>query len=361
MKRRIGTKPRRARPEENVHDRIPGTGKPLVGITLGDVGGIGPEVVLKALSRPSIYRKCRPVVIGDAAYLKRTAKRIGLSGPVKRCVPGRPISGGAIQDGAIHVLDVVKVPARLPVGRPSRGAGRVAGKALEVAVDRALSGEIEGIVTAPVSKESFDLAGYGMVGHTELLAGLTGTRAYAMMLMNRKLRVVFATTHVPLKDVARRLTRRVLLSKIALTREYLDLYLGIRRARIGVACLNPHGGEGGNLGREEETIIEPAIRSARAQGMDVAGPYPADSIYRPAVASGFDAIIAMYHDQGMIPLKLRGHGDVVNLTLGIPCVRTSPGHGTAFDLVGKGPASDRSMRLAILECAGIAKRMRDAG
>jgi 4-hydroxythreonine-4-phosphate dehydrogenase len=153
----------------------------------------------------------------------------------------------------------------------------------------------------------------------------------------------------------------MLLNKIKLTHEYLGLYMGIRDARIGITCLNPHCGEGGRLGKEERRIIEPAIRSAASRGICVEGPYPADSIYQPAVASGFDAIVAMYHDQGIIPLRLRGFDDVVNITLGISCIRTSPGHGTAFDIVGKVPASEKSMVKAITECARIAKRVRDAG
>jgi 4-hydroxythreonine-4-phosphate dehydrogenase len=233
-------------------------------------------------------------------------------------------------------------------------------KALKEGLGSVCSGRADGLVTAPVSKESFALAGYGMVGHTELLAKLTRTDDYAMMLTSGSLRVTFATTHVALREVARSLTARGILSKVRLTEEYLRRYMGISRARIGVAALNPHGGESGRLGVEEEKIIGPAIRRARAEGINADGPFPADSIYRPGFSGRFDAIIAMYHDQGMIPLKLYGHGDVVNITLGIPCVRTSPGHGTAFDIVGKRRPSDRSMRMAILECARIAKRLNNA-
>jgi 4-hydroxythreonine-4-phosphate dehydrogenase len=220
---------------------------------------------------------------------------------------------------------------------------------------------VAGIVTAPVSKESFAHAGYGMVGHTEILARLTGTRDYAMMLMNGGLRVVFATTHVAHAKAAARLTRPVLLRKLRIAHKYLGLYMGIADPRIGVACLNPHCGESGRLGREERDLIEPAVRAAREEGISVAGPFAADSIYRPTIADGLDAIIAMYHDQGMIPLKLKGHGDVVNITLGIPVVRTSPGHGTAFDIAGTGKASARSMTGAVLECVRIVKRLNHAG
>jgi 4-hydroxythreonine-4-phosphate dehydrogenase len=260
----------------------------------------------------------------------------------------------------VGVVDVARSAGRTAVGRPSAEGGRVAGKAIEVAVGLAVSGEVDGIVTAPVSKESLALAGYGMVGHTELLARLTGTRTYAMMIVRKQLRIVFATTHVALRHVAGKLTRRLLLNKIKLAWEYLDLYIGIPDARIGITCLNPHCGEGGRLGTEEKRIIEPAVRSAKRLGIRVVGPYPADTVYQPAVAGGFDAIVAMYHDQGIIPLRLGGYDDVVNITIGIPCIRTSPGHGTAFDIVGKTPASEKSMVKAITECAGIAKRLRNA-
>jgi 4-hydroxythreonine-4-phosphate dehydrogenase len=323
---------------------------------MGDAGGIGPEVTLKALMRKSVRNACRAVVVGDAAYLGDLVRRLGLDVRLHRSSGLRRITGTGI-----HVYSVVRLAGKPPLGRPSVAAGQAAGTALERAVDLALSGSVHGIVTAPVSKESFALAGYGMVGHTDILARLTGARDYAMMLVAGNLRVVFATTHVSHGRAVTKLTRTGLLRKIRMTDKYLALYMGIRNARIGVACLNPHCGEGGRLGREEVDIIEPAVVAARDEGISVEGPFAADSIYRPTVADRFDAIIAMYHDQGMIPLKLKGHGDVVNITLGIPVVRTSPGHGTAFDMVGSGKACDRSMARAIIECVKIAKRLGHAG
>jgi 4-hydroxythreonine-4-phosphate dehydrogenase len=221
------------------------------------------------------------------------------------------------------------------------------------------------MVTAPVSKESLALAGYGMAGHTEMLARLTRTRLYAMMLVRKDLRVIFATTHVPISAVADRIRRKDLVDKFALGSEYLRTYMGIRRPRMGVCCLNPHCGEGGMLGREEKKIIIPAIESARSKGINVEGPYPADSIFGKNLAPGFDAIVAMYHDQGMIPLKMIRQEELVNITLGLPIVRTSPGHGTAFDIAGRSVAGRRvadcrGMISAALECARIAKRIRHA-
>jgi 4-hydroxythreonine-4-phosphate dehydrogenase len=348
-KKVTGTKKRELSPPSSVPSL------PRIVVTMGDAGGIGPEVALRALSRPSVRKACRPAIAGDFKLLHRVARRIGAAMPPKRI-------GGweEITDGMIGVIDAAAMKAEVRMGAPSRAAGLAAWKALGIAVQLACSGEAEGLVTAPVSKESFELAGYGMVGHTELLARLTRTEDYAMMLMNQGLRVVFASTHIPHRLAAGNLSIRGLSKTLRLADTYLDLYMGIRKARIGVSALNPHGGENGRLGIEEVRVIEPAIRRAREKGILAEGPFPADSIYRPAFARRFDAIIAMYHDQGMIPLKLMGHGDVVNITLGIPCIRTSPGHGTAFDIAGNKPASDRSMRMAVLECARIAKRLNNA-
>jgi len=328
----------------------------LIAISMGDPGGVGPEVTLKALSRASVATVCRAVVVGDLVFLRRLAQDLRI--PVKLY---KVTNFGQIAGNAVYVYDIGRASGKIPLGRPSLAAGRAAGKAVEQAVKLAVSGKVRGIVTAPVSKESFALAGYGLVGHTEILARLTGTQDYAMMLMSGNLRIVFATAHVPHRKAAAGLTRKGLVRKLELTVRYLALYLGVRNARIGVACLNPHCGEGGRLGREELEIIEPALRDARDRGICVEGPFAADSIYRPAIADGLDAIMAMYHDQGMIPLKLKGHGEVVNITLGIPMVRTSPGHGTAFDMAGSGGASARSMVGAVLQCVRIVKRLNHVG
>jgi 4-hydroxythreonine-4-phosphate dehydrogenase len=330
--------------------------KPVIAISMGDVGGIGPEISLRAATRASVVGACEPVLVGDSRFLRRLARLSGLS--------VRVTGGSALRrlpHEGVRVLDVARVKGKPAIGRSSREAGLAAGLAVEESVRLAASGAVAGIVTAPVSKESLALAGYGMIGHTELIAGLTKTRTYGMMITRGKLRIVFATGHVPLRSVAGRLTRKGLVEKLKLTRDYLDLYMGIDDARIAVACLNPHCGEGGYAGREEQRIIVPAVRMARDQGICADGPYPADSIYRPGFAGRFDAVLAMYHDQGMIALRHRGYDDVVNVTIGIPCVRTSPGHGTAFDIAGKCRPSEKSMVKAILECVRIVKRLRHAG
>ncbi len=321
---------------------------------MGDPGGVGPEVALRAVCTPAVSRACRPLLVGDIGCLRRKARQAGL--PI-RLSARLAIDGN---DDRFPVVGVAGISGRAVPGRPSRQGGHIAGRAIEEAVWLAMSGRVEGLVTAPVSKESLALAGYGMVGHTEVLAGLTGTKKYAMMIVRGRLRVVFATTHQALAVVAAKITKRLLLDKLRLTSEYLDLYMGIADGRVGVVGLNPHCGEGGHVGREEQRVIEPAIRLAQGEGIRAEGPYPADSIFRPSFAREFDAILAMYHDQGMIPLKMQGHDNVVNITIGIPCLRTSPGHGTAFDIAGKHPASAKSMVRAITECARIAKRVRNA-
>ncbi|MGD9141040.1 MAG: 4-hydroxythreonine-4-phosphate dehydrogenase PdxA [bacterium] len=339
--------------------------KPEIAITMGDPGGIGPEIALRAAASHAIRRISAPVVVGDIDYLDALAGELGFE-----VVPDcgiRPRGGGGTGGRPeIRVADSGGIARKVALGKPSLQGGRAAGGAIERAVELALSGAAHGIVTAPVSKESLALAGYGMIGHTELLAGLTGTRLYAMMLARKGLRVIFATTHVPISGVARRLKRKDLVDKFSLGSRYLKIYMGIREPKMGVCCLNPHCGEGGMLSREEKKTIIPAIKSARRKGINVDGPYPADSIFGKNLAPGFDAVIAMYHDQGMIPLKMVRQEEVVNITLGLPIVRTSPGHGTAFDIAGcrtarRRIADCRGMVSAARECARIAKRMKHAG
>jgi 4-hydroxythreonine-4-phosphate dehydrogenase len=329
--------------------------KPKIAISMGDPGGIGPEVALKAALDAGVRRACRPVLVGNLHLFRSLARPRELRALIK------PISGVDELDGeGVGVMDVVPLGGRVPVGKPSKRGGNAAGRAIEESLQLVLSGGVEGLVTAPVSKQSLALAGYGMIGHTELLAGLTGTKTYAMMIYSGRLRVVFATQHVALRRVTASLTKALLLDKLRLARKYLDLYMGIADARIGVACLNPHCGEGGHVGNEDRRIIWPAVKSAGRLGISAEGPFPADCIFRPEFLRRFDAVLAMYHDQGMIPLRLRGFDDVVNVTLGIPCLRTSPGHGTAFDIAGTWRASERSMVRAVVECAKVAKRLRNA-
>ena len=329
--------------------------RPTIAISMGDPAGIGPEILLKALLKPSVERSARIIVVGSRSKLGTTARRLGLA--VRITEAGIRLPGGRV----VSVIDVDTTRSQVPLGRPSRQGGEIAGKAVEEAVRLALSGEVDGIVTSPVSKEALALAGYGMVGHTEILARLTGTTDYAMMLIRRRLRIVFVTGHVAHKSVARKLRSDRILRCVKLANRYIDLYFGIAKPHLGVACLNPHCGEGGLMGDEERRIIRPAVVAARRGGIDVEGPFPADYLLSDPVSATFDGIIAMYHDQGMIALRSQGFDDVVNITLGIPIVRTSPGHGTAFEIAGSGEASEASMVSAIRQCVSIIKRLRDAG
>jgi 4-hydroxythreonine-4-phosphate dehydrogenase len=326
----------------------------LVAITMGDPGGVGPEVALKAACDPRVRAASGPVLVGDAAFLSRLARRLGLRVRLVSIAPGRGPLEVASGAGWLPVIDTGGLRRAPAVGRPGRVGGLAAVGAIREAVRLCLVGRVGGIVTAPVSKQSFALAGQGLVGHTELIAGLTRTKRYAMMMKNRDLRVVLATTHVPLAEVASRITAADLVVKLRLTHQYLTRYAGLRRPRIAVCGLNPHAGEGGKLGREERLVIGPAVMRARRAGIAVEGPLPADSLFGSAGIARYDAVVAMYHDQGIIPVKMGDPGGVVNVTLGIPLVRTSPGHGTAFDIAGQGVASSESMVAAVLECAAMA-------
>jgi 4-hydroxythreonine-4-phosphate dehydrogenase len=330
--------------------------KPEIAITMGDPGGVGPEIALKAIACAAVRRHCRPLLIGDLDYLRSLARRLGLAVVPERSREERG-RGGRGRPGEIRAADTGGIVRRASLGRPSKRGGLAAGAGIERAVELAVEGRVGGIVTAPVSKESLALAGYGMIGHTELLARLTHTARYAMMLERRDLRVIFATTHVPVSKIARRLSRKGLIDTFAIARGYLRAYMGIRDPRLGICCLNPHCGEGGVLSGEEKDIIIPAVRTARKRGICIDGPYPADSIFGKNLASGFDVIVAMYHDQGMIPLKMARQEEVVNITLGLPIVRTAPGHGTAFDIAPEYVADIRGMVAAIKKCAEIANRV----
>lgn len=341
---------------------------PLIAITMGDPGGIGPEVALKAICDPRVRAAVLPVVLGDPGLAKSTAGRLGLpidfttSGGrgriARRVIFARVRRGRGEPCENFMIIGPSAQRRAAPVGKPSRLGGQAAGRAVEEAVKIATSNVWGGMVTAPVSKQSLALAGYGMIGHTELIAKLTETRHYAMMMKNGPLCVVLATTHVPLVRVASRLTSRDLAEKIKLTHEYLTRYTQLRQPLIAVCGLNPHAGEGGMLGKEERSLIAPAVRRSRQRGIRAEGPLSADSVFRPDHIGRYNAVVAMYHDQGIIPIKMGDPGGVINVTLGLPIVRTSPGHGTAFDIAGKGVASAESMVEAILECGRMVKRRR---
>jgi 4-hydroxythreonine-4-phosphate dehydrogenase len=327
--------------------------RPIIAITMGDAAGVGPEIVVKALALEEVYALCRPLVVGDAGVLTQAREVLGLDVGLH---PITDVKAACFEPGVIDVLDLANIDlAGLEVGKVCAMAGKAAVEYVLKAGKLAMAGEVQGIATAPLNKEAMRLGGYDYLGHTEILADLTKTPRCTTMLISGSLRVVHVTRHIPLRQVAAAITRERVLETIQLTAEGLP-QMGIERPRLGVAALNPHAGEGGLLGGEEIEVIAPAVEAARAMGIDARGPYPADSIFFRAIAGEFDAVVAMYHDQGHIPVKVHGFEKSVTVTLGLPIVRTSVDHGTAFDIAWQGLASPQSLIEAIKLAAEMARR-----
>ena len=323
--------------------------KPLaIGLTAGDPNGIGPEVALKAALQPQPANR-RLVLIGHRAVWERAAARLGRNLP-----PEVPDLEPPLPRRCTWDPDMAPPPADRP-GRVRADAARAAYAYILSAAAAAQNRRLDAIVTAPISKEAFHLAGIREPGHTELLARLTGTRRYAMMLFGDKIRVVLATRHLPLRKVADALTADAIVEAVEMLARALP-WMGFQRARIGVCGLNPHAGDGGALGTEEQTVIAPALARCRKRGWNVSGPIPADAIFHQHLAGRFDAVVAMYHDQGLGPMKMLSFESGVNLTLGLPIIRTSPDHGTAFDIAGRGIADPASTRTALDWAARLAAR-----
>ena len=319
--------------------------RPLLAITMGDPAGIGPEIVLKTLAHPEIYQRCRPLVIGDRRILERAADWVGQSRVIFHVVdkPG----AGRYNPGIITLLDLANVAIEeCPPGEVSAAAGRAAVEYVFRACDLALSGEVDGIVTAPLNKAAMNLAGFSYAGHTELLAERTETPNVKMLLVGPRLRVIHVSTHVSLQEAIRRVTTERVTEAIDLAYSSCRA-LGIAAPRIAVAGLNPHAGEGGLFGAEEERAIVPAILAARARGLDVSDPQPPDTVFLRTVNGAYDIVVAMYHDQGHIPMKLLAFDSGVNVSIGLPIIRTSVDHGTAFDIAGTGKAREESLIAAI--------------
>ncbi|HTR43577.1 MAG TPA: 4-hydroxythreonine-4-phosphate dehydrogenase PdxA [Pseudomonadales bacterium] len=326
-----------------------------IGIAIGDVTGIGPEVALKAAAAESKKDKAQYVFIGDETLLQRLNQRLRLRLPLKN------FSNGA--DGRFLITNPLrkKLPASLPAG--SAPAAEAAVAALRGGAESCLRGELDAMVTAPVNKEAIVRAGYkGFVGQTEFLSELAGAKRTAMMLLghdekNRWLRVALATIHISIKSVPKKLTApRIALAVELAAQACRDL--GLRRARIAVAGLNPHAGEGGEFGNEEIKMITPAVAALKKKGFDVTGPLSGDTVFYYALRGDFDAVVAMYHDQGLAPLKAVAFDTGVNWTLGLPFIRTSPDHGTAYDIAGRGIANPSSMIAAIRLAKQLAKSRR---
>ena len=339
-----------------------GEGGPRLAITMGDPAGVGPEIVVKACARlaPRVAAGAlRLLVIGHRSALRAAEARLG-------GVPGLAEVTEAAEGPGLAFLAAGEELAPIALGGVAAEAGRFAYLAVARAVALALAGQIDAIVTAPLNKAALNLAGHAFAGHTDLLAALTGTRSSVMLLAHGDMRVSHVTTHVALADVPRLLTPERLRRTIDLTAAAMR-DLGIERPRLAVAALNPHAGEGGLFGRQDDEVTAPVVASCRAEGMDVTGPVPGDTVFVKLRARQFDAVVAMYHDQGHIPVKLLGF-DVdpatgvwralsgVNVTLGLPVIRTSVDHGTAFDIAGRGVANEESLIEAVEYARALAVR-----
>ncbi|UOD51625.1 4-hydroxythreonine-4-phosphate dehydrogenase PdxA [Orrella daihaiensis] len=307
---------------------------------MGDPAGIGPEIIVK------LYQHNAPpdcVIYGDSNTIEQTMHRLGLERPMQiLTTPDEAIDPNALP--VYQACDPVSVD--LAPGRVSAEAGKAAYQCVDRAIDDALEGQLQGIITAPLNKQAIHMAGYDFPGHTEILAHRCGDVPVAMMLANNAIRVVLVTIHIPLGQVAQTITIDLEIQAIQLAHRACE-QLGINAPRVAVAALNPHAGEAGKFGNEEQRIIAPAIEQARALGIDVSGPWPGDTIFGRARTGEFDVVVAQYHDQGLIPVKYLGIDEGVNITVGLPFVRTSVDHGTAFDIAGKGLASESSLAQAV--------------
>ncbi len=316
---------------------------PLVAVTMGDPAGIGPEIIARTFSEPDFRNGSRAIVIGDANIMSRAVSLLGL--PLGVNIIGEPEEARFEQE-AIDLIPVSELPDDLPFGTLDARAGDAAFRYVERAIELALEGKVEAVATAPLNKEAMHLAGHKYPGHTEILAELTGTKDYAMMLVTEDLRVIHISTHVALREAIERVEPERELAVIRLAHGTLRR-IGVENPRIAVAGLNPHAGENGLFGDEDAERIKPAVEEARKQGIEASGPHPPDTVFSRARKGEFDIVVVQYHDQGHIPVKLLGFESGVNVTVGLPFFRTSVDHGTAFDIAGSGKADHKSMRAAI--------------
>jgi 4-hydroxythreonine-4-phosphate dehydrogenase len=345
---------------ENAHN-ISSSRPNLVAITMGCPVGIGPEIILRFLAKRKFPDQYFPIIVGDIDVLQRCAKELQIGMPILAWQPGQHVDtdniyvvepkkreGYTLQSGSLHW------------GAPNKETGHATVAYIMEAVRLINNGDLNALVTCPIAKYAIQLAGYAFPGHTELLASLCETENFGMMMVGSRLRVSLVTIHKPLAEVADELNRAEVMRIINLTGDTLVRDFGMAKPRIAVAGFNPHGGESGLFGQEERTIIEPAIAGSVSEKWELTGPLPPDTVFKMAFDSRYDAVVAMYHDQGLIPFKLVHFDDGVNLTMGLPVIRTSVDHGTAYDIAGKGIASDSSLAAAFFlatEIIGNRKKM----
>jgi 4-phospho-D-threonate 3-dehydrogenase / 4-phospho-D-erythronate 3-dehydrogenase len=328
---------------------------PIIGITMGDAAGISPEILVKSLADPEIRKFCEPIVLGDVRVLTAAAQAAGLDLAFRTVERPSAWRRDGRAFGVVDYHDVDPAHVRIGVIEPALGAAAV-GYTREAA-RYALAGEIDGIVSAPLNKESMRAAGFHYEGATEIFAEEAGVKRYAMVLLLGNMRLLLLTNHMSLRDACDKVTKARVHEKILLAHEAL-VEQGIAEPRIAVSALNPHAGEGGLFGREEIDEIQPAIAEARAAGVNAIGPVPADTVFYKTKQGMYDLTIALYHDQGLGAVKLLGFGDVVTLLVGLPFIRTSTGHGTAFDIAGKGIANHKNLLEAIRTAAELGAQRR---
>jgi 4-hydroxythreonine-4-phosphate dehydrogenase len=313
-------------------------------ITMGDPGGVGPEIIVKVISCAGIRDYCAPIVVGDKAPIREALTLLKL--PIKLRIIASPEDSKPVRRSeSIELIDM-GVVKKFKKGKPTAEGGRASVIYIKKAVELALNKQVDGVVTAPISKQALKMAGFGWPGHTEMISDLTHTKEYAMVLVGGPLRIILVTIHTSLKKVPSLITKDKILKSIRLAKRACDM-LGIKAPRIAIAGLNPHAGEAGLFGDEEIKKIIPAVKKALKEGIRVSGPYPPDTIFHKAYKGEIDIIVCMYHDQGLIPLKMIAFHEGVNLTVGLPIIRTSPDHGTAYDIAWKGIANPSSMIEAI--------------
>jgi len=318
--------------------------KPIIGITMGDPVGVGAEIIVKALEERSIREMCSPFILGDTGVMKDAVSLLGSKLTLNLLKDIEKL----YKENYINLIPLSHLDMNsFSYGKPNGHTGKAMVSYVHEAIHLALRKKIDAIVTCPINKAAMSLAGYSYPGHTELLAEETKTFEYAMMLAGDKLKVVLVTIHHPLREVPDILTSEKIVSTIRLSYNAMRKYFGIKNPKVAVAALNPHAGEKGLFGKEEDEIINPAIQKARMEGVNAQGPFSPDTLFFYASEGKFDVVICMYHDQGLIPLKILHFEDAVNVTLGLPIIRTSVDHGTAYDIAGSGEASPRSLINAI--------------